>query len=178
MKRLVFLLVLAAAVLLASPALAGPYMNTAAMLLREGFQSIEFVRSNLGDRELARVAHTIAEARMDAAAHLTIPKEVDKAHPHFLLALASLERATEAASRGDVSGCLRNIETARGESRTFRALLEQQHLLLPAVRECSLTRPEPDAPRSAQTARSALRRACARLAEDPAGLAARADLSR
>jgi hypothetical protein len=173
MKHLVFLLTLAVAVLFAAPALAGPYMNTAAMLLREGFQSAEFVRSNIGDRELARVAHTIAEARMDAAAHLTIPKEVDKAHPHFLLALAGIERATEAASRGDVSGCLRNIEAARGESRTFRALLEQQQLKLPAVRECSLSLPEPDASRSAQAARCVLRRACARLPVDPARLASR-----
>ncbi|MBI5537820.1 MAG: hypothetical protein HY898_34160 [Deltaproteobacteria bacterium] len=173
MKRLVLLLTFALATLFASPALAGPYMNTAAMLLREGFQSVEFVRSNLGDRELARVAHTIAEARMDAAAHLTIPKEVDKAHPHFLLALASLERATEAASRGDVSGCLRNIETARGESRTFRALLEQQQLKLPAVRECSLSRPEPDGARSAQAARSVLRSVSARLSVDSARLASR-----
>ena len=158
-------------------------MNSAAMLLREGFLSADFVRTNIGDRELARVAHKVAEARMDAAAHLTVSKEVEKAHPHFLLALASLERATDAASRADVSGFLRNVETARGESRTFKALLEQQHLQLPAVRECSLSLPASE-PRHAaspptnspQPARSALRRACIRFAVDPARLAARAQL--
>jgi hypothetical protein len=173
MNRLVFAFTVAFALLLASPAFAGPYLNTAAMLLREGFQSAEFVRANLGDRDLARVAHVIAEARMDAAAHLTIPKEVERAHPHFLLALASLERATDAVTRGDVSGCLRHIETARGESRTFRALLEQQRLAMPTVRECSVARPDLGANRSAQTARRALRNACARFAVDPAGLASR-----
>ena len=182
MKRTLFLLTLALVTLLASPAWAGPYMNSAAMLLREGFQSADFVRSNLGDRELARVAHQLADARMDAAAHITVPKEVEKAHPHFLLALASLERATDAAERADVSAFLRNVETARGESRTFRALLQQEHLQLPAVRECALELPssQPRAalapPPSTKPAQRALRRACLRLAIHPPRLAARTDL--
>jgi recombinational DNA repair ATPase RecF len=183
LKRLVLLLGFAVTMLFASPALAGPYMNSAAMILREGFQSADFVRMNLGDRELARVAHRLALARTDAAAHLTVPKEVEKAHPHFLLAMASLERAVDSASRADISGYLRNIELARGESRTFKALLEQQRLQLPAVRECAAPSAEGGArradlapPSSAQPARRALRRACVRLTVDSARLAARADL--
>jgi hypothetical protein len=178
LKRLLFLVTFACAVFVASPALAGPYLNSAAMLLREGFQSSDFLRSNLGDRELARVAHSMAEARVDAASHMVIPKEVEKAHPHVLLALAALERAADAASRGDVSSCLRHIETARGESRTFRALLEEQHLRLPTVRECSVVPQNPSPERSAQAARSVLRRACARLPDYTPGLASSAQLSR
>lgn len=171
MKRMLFLITLAFAVLLTSPALAGPYLNSAAMLLREGFQSADFLRSNLADRELGRVAHAMAEARVNAASHMTIPKEVEKAHPHLLLALAALERATDAASRGEASTCLRHIETSRGEARTFRALLEEQHLRLPTVRECAVSPSTPQ--RSAQAARSVLRRACQRLAVDPPRLASR-----
>ena len=136
MKRLVTLLVLAAALLLAPSAFAGPYLNTAAMLLREALQSGDFVRANIGDKELARVGRKMAEARVQVASHIVVPKEVEKAHPHLLLALTNTERAMAAAERGEVSNCLRYLDAARGEARTFRAVLDQLKLKLPETKGC------------------------------------------
>jgi hypothetical protein len=136
MKRLVLLVAWAALCLVSRNAWAGPYLNTASLLLREGLQSAEWVRSNLGDKDLAVVVHRIAEARADAASHMPVPKEVERAHPHLLLTLVNVERAADAASRADVSSFLRHLDTARAEARTFRAVLDQLHLSLPATRDC------------------------------------------
>lgn len=193
MKRLLFLVTFASALLLSSTAFAGPYLNTVAMLMREGFQSTEMLRTNLGEREFARSVHRMAEARADLASHMVVPKEVEKAHPHVLLVLANLERAADAATRGEVAIFVRNLDTARSESRTLKSILEQAHLALPSVRECSnanpdaparpaqapSTSPEDPARRAAlpQPPRRVLRRTSARLAVDPARLAPRSDLS-
>jgi hypothetical protein len=136
MRRLVLWMTWAALLLASRSAWAGPYLNTASLLLREALQSAEWVRSNLSDKEMADVVHRIAVARADAAAHMPVPKEVERAHPHLLLTLANIERATDAASRSDVSAFLRHLDAARGESRTFKAVLEQLHLSLPSSREC------------------------------------------
>jgi len=192
-KRLLTLVTFASLLLLSSTAFAGPYLNTVAMLLREGFQSTEMVRVNLGEREFARSVHRMAEARADLASHMVVPKEVEKAHPHVLLVLANLERAADAATRGEVAIFVRNLDTARGEFRTLKAILEQLHFPLPSLRECSNASPaapsrpakapstspeEPARPASLpQTPRRGLRRPGVRLAVDPARLPPRADLS-
>ena len=196
MNRILFALSFALVLLVSSPAFAGPYLNTAAMLVREGFLSADLLRSNLGERDLARAVHRMAEARVDLATHMVVPKEVDKAHPHFLLVLNSLERAADAATRGEVSVFLRNLDAARSEARTFKAVLEQLRLPLPSLRQCTATTPEPPSntaqattpapPAVAPTTqpsplslppRRALRRTGHRLAIDPPGLAPRTKLS-
>lgn len=193
MNRLIFVVTLASALLLSSTAFAGPYLNTVAMLLREGFQSTEMLRTNLGEREFARSVHRMAEARADLAGHMVVPKEVEKAHPHVLLVLANLERAADAATRGEVAVFVRSVDTARNESRTLKAILEQLHLSLPSVRECSNANPDaPSRPAQApstlpqeparraalpQSPRRLLRPTSGRLAVDPARLAPRSDLS-
>jgi hypothetical protein len=135
MKRFVSLLLVAAALLLASPAFAGPYLNSVAMLIRESMQSGDWVRVNLGDRELARLAHHMAEARFNIAGKMVVPKEVDKAHPHFLLVLSNVERAMDAAARGDTNQFVRSMDAARAESRTLRAVLDSLKFKLPTLRE-------------------------------------------
>jgi hypothetical protein len=120
---------------LASQAFAGPYLDTAHMLLRESLQAGDWVRANVGERDLAKAARRVAEARLDAANHMTVPKEVDKAHPHLLLSLANMERAFEAASRGEVGTFLRLLDASRGEARTYRAVLEQLGHKLPQTRD-------------------------------------------
>lgn len=202
MNRLLFLVTLASALLLSSTAFAGPYLNTAAMLMREGFQSSEMLRINLGEREFARSVHRMAEARVDLATHMVVPKEVERAHPHFLLVLTQLERAADAATRGEVAIFVRSLDAARSESRTLKSILDQAHLSLPSLRECSAatsdpapqrtTEPEPARPAQAPTTspqqsprraslpqppRRVLGRPGHRLAVDPARLAPRRDLS-
>ncbi len=139
MRRLLCMMVVAVAALVASPAWAGPYLNTSAMLLRESFAAGRWVRANLGDKDLARAAHRMAQARLDVATNMPIPKEVRKAHPHLLLALAAMERAMGAAADGEVSNFVRQLQTSTGEAKTFEAVLKGLGFSLPEMRRSTRT---------------------------------------
>ncbi|HKQ71018.1 MAG TPA: hypothetical protein VJT73_16845 [Polyangiaceae bacterium] len=117
----------------ASPATAGTYLTTAALLLDETRRSADWMQSHLTDTKLAEIAHQLSEARVKCGRSVTVPKEVDKAHPHLLLALESAERAMAAAVEGETERFLRLVLQTRDEERTFRAILNQQKLTLPEL---------------------------------------------
>jgi hypothetical protein len=75
----------------------------------------------------------MAEARVKAGRQINVPREVQAAHPHLLLALEATERALAGAAEGEPQRFLKLITQARDEERTFRALLTQQKLSLPDV---------------------------------------------
>lgn len=115
--------------LLARPALAGSYLNRAALLLASGRREADFLRKHFGDRELVRVVHRQATARVESANKMLVPKEVVQAHPHLLLVFENFERAAEAVLDGSgepeikrLMGCL---QLAFDEERSFRAVLKQ-----------------------------------------------------
>jgi hypothetical protein len=91
-------------VTVAVPAFAGTYLNRAVVLLSGASREAVYLRARLGDRELARITHRLATARLDAARTMTVPKEVEQAHPHLLLVLENYQQATEAASLGENAG--------------------------------------------------------------------------
>src|SRR5690606_3861410 len=86
----------------AAPAWAGSYLNRAALLLTQAGDDADYLRAKLTDRELARVVHRLAVARLDAAGSMQVPKEVALAHPHLLLVLENYERAADAAKEGQL----------------------------------------------------------------------------
>ena len=138
MRRILCLLLFAIASLFALPAWAGPYLNTSTMLLNESAVAGRWVRANLGDKDLARNAHKMAQARLDVASKMVVPEEVREAHPHLLLALAAMERAMEAATQGEVSNFVRQLQTSSGEAKTFKAVLKGLGFSLPDMRRASL----------------------------------------
>lgn len=138
MKNLIAILIAAVMSVLASPAWAGPYLNTSAMLLDESFAAGRWVRANLGDKELARSAHKMAQARIDVAAKMIVPAEVREAHPHLLLSLAAMERAMDAAVEGQISNFVRQQQTSSGEAKTFEAVLKGLGFALPNTRHTSM----------------------------------------
>ena len=113
------------------PAIAGPYLKTAAMLVHENANAGRWVRANLGDKELAAVAHKMARARTDAASQMNVPAEVRQAHPHLLLALSAMESAMQAASEGKPSEFIRYLQSSSGEATTFRSVLSNLGYSLP-----------------------------------------------
>jgi hypothetical protein len=121
---------------LAKQAQAGTYLDTAALLLDESRRGGEFVQRHLGDVQLATIAHRLAEARVKTGRDVTVPKDVEKAHPHLLLALEATERALAAAEEGEPKRFLRLILEARDEEQNFRSILGQQHLSVPDVQKC------------------------------------------
>ena len=117
--------------LVSSSAFAGPYLNTAAMLLHESANAGRWVRLNLGDKELASNAYKMARARTDTASKMNVPAEVRQAHPHLLLSMSAMESAMQAAVDGKPSEFIRLLQTSSGEATTFRAVLQTLGFALP-----------------------------------------------
>lgn len=117
----------------ARAAQAGTYLDTAALLLDETRRSTAFLQYHLTDTKLVEIAHLLSEARVKCGRAVVVPKEVDKAHPHLLLALEASERAIAAALEGEPTRFIRLALQARDEERTFRALLNEQKFTLPEI---------------------------------------------
>jgi hypothetical protein len=120
------------AVLLSSSAVwAGTYLNSAALLLTQASHEAEYLRARINDKELADLIHKLADARLEAAKGMLVPKEVVQAHPHLLLVLENYERAADSATRGEAEKFLVYQQRARDEDRTFRGVLKQFGYALP-----------------------------------------------
>lgn len=133
MMRRAWLALSSAALILTSvaPALAGSYLDRAALLVLQATQEADYLRSHLSDRELARVVHDMASARVRAGGAMTVPKEVVQAHPHLLLVLENYERAADAAAEGQPQRFLIYQVRARDEERVLRGVLKQLGWSLP-----------------------------------------------
>lgn len=124
-RRGVCLLAACAPLLFATEAFAGSYLNRANLLIRQGLKETEYLRVRVHDKELASVVHQLAQARLEAAGKMTVPKEVVQAHPHVLLVLENCERAAQAAKDGDPERFVVYHQRALDEERTLRAVLKQ-----------------------------------------------------
>lgn len=120
-----------AAFLLAAPAWAGSYLDRASLLVSQSAADADYLRARLSDRELARIVHSMAEARITAASGMAVPKEIAQAHPHLLLVLENYERAAEAAKDGAPQRFLIYQQRARDEERVLRGVLKQLGFPLP-----------------------------------------------
>jgi hypothetical protein len=116
---------------LAFPAFAGTYLNRAVLLLSGAAREAAYLRARLGDKELARVTFRIASARLDAARTMTVPKEVELAHPHLLLVLEHYVQAAEGATLGEPERFAIHHQRALDEERTFKTVLKQLGWALP-----------------------------------------------
>jgi hypothetical protein len=120
-----------ALVCLTTVAWAGSYLDRTALLINEAHRASSFLRTRSTDRELARVVHQAAEARLEAAQRMSVPKEVVLAHPHVLIVLEHHERAAFAAAEGDTQRFLIQELKADEEERVLRSVLEQLGWPLP-----------------------------------------------
>lgn len=126
--------VAAACATTAFPAWAGSYLDRAALLVHQASRDADYLRSRLSDRELAKVIHTLASARVEAAGSMIVPKEVGQAHPHLLLVLENYERAAEGAEKGQTQRFLIYQLRARDEERVLKGVLKQLGWPLPEVK--------------------------------------------
>jgi len=122
--------------LFAASARAGTYLDSAALLLDESRRAGDYIQYHLGDVELAALAHKLAEARVKAGRETPVPGDVEKAHPHLLLALEAAERAMAAAQDGDAKRFFVLLVDARREEQMFRNVLGQQKLQVPELAKC------------------------------------------
>jgi hypothetical protein len=123
--------VLAALLFATASAWAGSYLNSASLLLVQASSEGDYLRARINDKELAELIHRLADARLEAAKNILVPKEVVQAHPHLLLVLENYERAADAATRGEGEKFLVYQQHARDEDRTFRGVLKQFGYSLP-----------------------------------------------
>jgi hypothetical protein len=115
----------------ACPAWAGSYLDRCALLVAGAAHEADFLQYRVGNRELARVVHQLARARLESARTMEVPREVVQAHPHLLLVLENYERAAEAASAGEAQRFMIYLGRARDEEQVFRSVLEQLGFPLP-----------------------------------------------
>ena len=130
-RRRLALALLLAAPFVASSAWAGTYLNSAALLLAQASSEGDYLRARINDKDLADLIHKLADARLEAAKGILVPKEVVQAHPHLLLVLENYERAADSATRGEAEKFLVYQQRARDEERTFRGVLHQFGYSLP-----------------------------------------------
>ena len=112
---------------------AGSYLDRAALLVSEANHAGYVLRTHLGDKEFSRVVHDISKARLDAASHMQVPKEIAFAHPHLLMVLENYERASDAAEHGDAQRFLVHLQKATEEERIMRSVIEQLGWTLPKI---------------------------------------------
>ena len=124
----------AAALLVATPAEAGSYLNRAIILLTQASRESEFLRGRVSDKDLAELIHQVAAARLEAASRMNVPKEVVQAHPHLLLALENYERSADAAVEGHNERFLIYQQRARDEEVILRGVLKQLGWALPDLK--------------------------------------------
>lgn len=116
-----------------STAWCGSYLTRAAVLLRSADIEAKAVSRRFSDKELARLAHKVALARVEASQNMQVPPEVKRSHPHLLLALESYERACHAAVQARHTDFLVALSKAREESMVFSSLLKQDGWSLPKL---------------------------------------------
>ncbi len=121
----------AAVVLVAVPALAGSYLDRAGLIVRQSRTESDYLRARLSDKDLAKLVHAQARARVGAARNMTVPKEVAQAHPHLLLMLENYEQAASAAVDGSAARFFVYQRRARDEEAVFRGVLKQLGWALP-----------------------------------------------
>ncbi|HEX7452239.1 MAG TPA: hypothetical protein VF294_08140, partial [Polyangiaceae bacterium] len=99
-RRRMWIGAVVASLLATVSAWAGTYLNSASLLLAQASSEGDYLRARINDKELAELIHRLANARLEAAKNILVPKEVVQAHPHLLLVLENYERAADAATRG------------------------------------------------------------------------------
>ena len=133
LRRCLWLAAALSTLLAVSPVQAGSYLYRTSLLLADADRDSAALRVRLGDRELARMVHMMADARVRAASTMAVPKEVVQAHPHLLLILESYERAADAAARGGHERFLSYTQRAWAEEQVLRAVLKQLGWQLPSL---------------------------------------------
>jgi hypothetical protein len=133
-RRSALIRIVVALLLGTSVACAGTYLNSAALLLAQANSEGDYLRAHINDKDLADLIHNLADARLQAAKNILVPKEVVQAHPHLLLVLENYERAADAATRGEGDKFLIYQQHARDEDRTFRGVLKQFGYALPELK--------------------------------------------
>jgi hypothetical protein len=133
-RRWLQLVVLAAIALFSHTAVAGSYLDRVELLVTRAAEDSEFLRARATDKELAKVIHQLAGARLHAAEKMQIPPEAVQAHPHLLLVLEAHERAAEAAVRRDNSRFLVLLNKAWDEERILRGVLKELGFPIPERR--------------------------------------------
>jgi len=123
-----------APILSAGRAEAGSYLNRAALLVIQASRESEYLRGRVMDKDLAVLVHQVAQARLDAASRMNVPKDVVLAHPHLLLTLENYERSADAAVEGQNEKFLIYQQRARDEEAILRGVLKQLGWSLPEIK--------------------------------------------
>lgn len=114
-------------------ALAGSYLDRAALMLDEGKKEIEMVKTRTSDKEVLLVIKAMTEARLKVARKMNVPAKVVDAHPHLMLVLENQDRAIDALVAGNMKKYAECLINAVDEERTFKNMLKDAGYSLPKL---------------------------------------------
>jgi hypothetical protein len=104
------------------------YKNKFLLMLDHAVHVNDYVRQRLGDKNLARYAHAMAETNASAAEKMTPPTKYAMLHPHFLLVLENVERSFYFAEKGDLARYRHHQKMVRKELQLLEALADRERV--------------------------------------------------
>lgn len=129
-------LLAAALAVAAPPAPATPlanYLSQFVLMMDWVSRATAYVPRHAADRDLADVAHAVAEQLVEKAQRLTPPDEFRDLHPHFLLVLENAERTFHYLSQGDSEKADRHLAVVRDEARIMRQIQREIRIEIPEL---------------------------------------------
>ena len=109
------------------------YLLRMGLVLDGSRRLLSWLERHARDRELARFAHPAAEHYVKLAGRALPTRRLAIAHPHLLLIVENVERATHAVASGDRDGFDRRVRTVHDELALLRSVLENLRVKLPEL---------------------------------------------
>jgi hypothetical protein len=109
------------------------YLSQFVLMMDWVNRAIVYVPRHEDDRDLADVAHAVAEQLVEKSERLTPPEALRDLHPHFLLVLENAERAFHYLSQGEGEKAERHLAVVRDEVRIMRQIQREIGIEIPEL---------------------------------------------
>ncbi|MBI5488994.1 MAG: hypothetical protein HY905_16790 [Deltaproteobacteria bacterium] len=109
------------------------YLSQFVLMMDWVNRAIVYVPRHTGDRNLAEVAHAVAEVLVTKSERLTPPERLSDLHPHFVLVLENAERAFAYLAEGESDKAERHLALVRDEMRIMRQVQRDIGIEIPEL---------------------------------------------
>jgi hypothetical protein len=109
------------------------YVTELAVVLEGSRRLLLWAETYAGDAELARFAYPLTEQYVAMSGRMTPPDKLSLVHPHVLIVVENVERALDAALRGDLPAFRQHVRIVREELVTLEGVLKHLKVRLPEL---------------------------------------------
>ncbi len=107
------------------------YVNELAIVLEGSRRVLLWAEAHPGDAELAKFIYPLSEHYVQLAGRMSPSEPLRVVHPHLLLVVENIERAVDAAARGDLPAFRQRIRIVREELSMLEGVLKHLKVRLP-----------------------------------------------